>query len=240
MLKAAQLYRDEIQKKYYECWYDLSYQYYGDGGHYEFNIPDNNTEWHMFASVTDGRVIGVINYHVDFGTRSASHFGAVSFERGNPVYARDLYQAISDIFDKYKLNRIEWRCIDGNPVLKSYRKFCKECGGQEFRLRQCIKTMDGQVRDSFIFEIIRSEWECYKFQKANKGYGYPLDIKNVPKDSFYYEVWQYAYIRSVKMEEIADSMGYSIRDFTNMLFRDISNHEKSLVYRTINKLYERR
>ena len=42
MLKPAQLYKDELNKKYIETWYNPKYLYYHTDEHKELNIPDND------------------------------------------------------------------------------------------------------------------------------------------------------------------------------------------------------
>ena len=52
MLKLAQLYKDELNKKMIEGWYDLDNVYYHGGpGSYELDFGDNNKNCHSFVSV---------------------------------------------------------------------------------------------------------------------------------------------------------------------------------------------
>lgn len=161
MIKPAHLYREEVTKKYIETWYDLEYMYYsGWFGNGSLNIPDDNYESHHFVSIHNDKVIGYITYSVNCGTMNAENFGAISFDKGNPVFASDLYQVICDIFEKYHMNRLGWSCIVGNPAMRGYKHFVEKHGGKECGYRrQVAKLMDGKLHDSVEFEILASEFK---------------------------------------------------------------------------------
>lgn len=160
MLKPAQLYKEELTKKGIETWYDMNYQWYhGGGGSREFLIPDNSYENRCFAAVDkDDNVIGYLAYSVSQDSQSAYNFGAISFDRGNPIMAMDMRQLIADIFFKYNMNRVDWCCFADNPAIKGYRSFIKRYGGREcgyFR-KQC-RLLDGKLHDSVCFEILKED-----------------------------------------------------------------------------------
>lgn len=162
MIKPAQLYKEEIKKKYIETWYNEEYMYYsGWSGVEEPDIPDNNYDSHHFVSVdNDGNILGYISYSVGFVTMSADRFGAISFDKGNVLFAKDLYQIICDIFEKYHLNRLCWSCIADNPAIRGYRNFIEKHGGRECAYhRQICKLMDGKLHDNVEFEILVSEFK---------------------------------------------------------------------------------
>lgn len=162
MIKPAQLYKEEIKKKYIETWYNPEYMYYsGWSGSGEPDIPDNNYDSHHFVSVdNDGNILGYISYSVSFVTMSADRFGAISFDKGNMLFAKDLYQVIYDIFEKYHLNRLCWSCITDNPAIRGYRNFLKKHGGRECAYhRQICKLMDGKLHDDVEFEILAEEFK---------------------------------------------------------------------------------
>lgn len=163
MLKNAKLYENEVNEKARNTWYNLRYQYVnGWCGCSDFSFPENNYESHHLVSVdpdTD-EVIGIIGYGVDWASRCANGFHAMSFvEGGSFIFARDLFQMIDDIFMKYNLNRMEWGCWADNHALKGYRKFCKRFGGREAGFfRQKGILMDGKLHDSYIFELLREDY----------------------------------------------------------------------------------
>lgn len=167
MLKPAQLYKDELNKKMIEGWYDLDNMYYHGGpSSYELDFGDNNKNCHSFVSVkrrklgleTIDTIIGFISYEVDWEAMSADNFGFISFDKGNVVLVSDVVKCIRDLFIKYNMNRVGWYCYADNPALEGYRKLVKRFGGKEVGyLRQSTKLLDGKLHDSVIFEILKSD-----------------------------------------------------------------------------------
>lgn len=83
-----------------------------------------------------------------------------TLRKGNVLFAKDLYQIICDIFDKYHLNRLCWSCIADNPAIRGYRNFIKEHGGRECAYhKQICKLMDGKLHDDVEFEILAEEFK---------------------------------------------------------------------------------
>lgn len=161
MLRPAQLYSEKLQEENAKTWYKTEYMYWNGGtGDCDINLPDNNYEKHCFVSI-DGNdnIIGYISYAVDWSAMSADRFGAISFDKGNVMFAKDLYQAICDIFEKYHMNRMQWCCYMDNPAIKGYRNFIKKHGGVECgHYRQVAKLIDGKLHDSVQFEILAREF----------------------------------------------------------------------------------
>ena len=161
MLRPAQLYESELQTKITGIWYDESYLFWNSVGSNSIDLSKDNWSTHQFVSVDkDNHVIGYICYSVDWCVMSADHFGAVSFNRGNITFAKDLYQVIVDLFEKYHMNRIQWFAFADNPAIRSYRNFIKKHGGVECAYyRQSDKLMDGKLHDSVCFEILAKEFK---------------------------------------------------------------------------------
>lgn len=158
MLKNAKNYEEEIKKALRETWYDPEYQYYhSDSYHSDIDLSDDRL--YAFASCIHDKIIGFISYRIDRGVNGVRQFGAISFDKGNPVFARDTAQAIDDIFIKYHFNRLEWYCIDGNPIGDYYLKFIKEHGGTVMAVEhECVRTLDGDIRGSIGFEILAKNY----------------------------------------------------------------------------------
>ena len=160
MIKEAQLYRDELNRLFIKTWYDKKYQYFYDGfGRSEWQIPDNCYYERQFVSVNEyGRILGYIAYSYDQNSKSARDFGIICFDEFSPEYAYDVLLVIYDIFFKFGLNRVEFRCFSDNPVRKSYRSWIKRYGGREVcNLRQTTLLMDGNLHDSTIFEVLTDD-----------------------------------------------------------------------------------
>lgn len=161
MLKPAQLYEEELQTKITESWYKLENMYWNGGaGDCQISLPDNNYDVHHFVSVdSDNNVIGYICYNVDWNALSADRFGMISFNKNSIIFAKDVYQAVCDIFEKYHLNRMSWVSFTDNPAIRGYRNFIKKHGGVECaHYRQVARLIDGKLHDSVSFEILASEW----------------------------------------------------------------------------------
>lgn len=161
MLKPAQLYKEELEKKNTEAWYQPENIYWNGGtGDSSINLPDNNYGSHCFVSVDkEDNVIGYISYCIDWSAMSADRFGIISFDKGNLTFAKDLYQAICDLFEKYHMNRISWFCFADNPAIRGYRKFVEKHGGVQCAYyRQQARLQDGLLHDSVAFEILASEF----------------------------------------------------------------------------------
>lgn len=161
MLKPAQLYKEELQKKNIETWYDQRYIYYHSGtGAYEIEFADNNCQKHQFVSVDENdNVIGYISYKIDWCALSADNFGIISYDIGNISFLRDCYQVVCDLFEKYHMNRVGWFAYADNPAVKGYRSFIEKHGGRECAyLRQVAKLTDGKLHDAVEFEILAEEF----------------------------------------------------------------------------------
>lgn len=161
MLKPAQLYKNELYKEYVKTWYKPENIFYtGWTGDRIPEIPDNNYDSHHFVSIDKKEnLIGYISYSIDWISMNADRFGIISFDKGNIVFAKDVYKAVCDLFEVYQMNRISWCAYVDNPAIRGYRNFIKKHGGRECAyFRQNAKLQDGNLHDSVCFEILSSEF----------------------------------------------------------------------------------
>ena len=162
MLKNARNYEEELQKKMRDTWYNLDYQYYHSSCYHE-DIKLQDESRYDFVSVNDkDEVIGFFSYRINRDVNDVRQFGAVNFDlhTNSLTFARDMDQAVDDIFNKYHFNRMEWYCVDGNPVLESYKNFCDKHGGTIVaHEHECVRTLDGELRDSWGFEILARNYK---------------------------------------------------------------------------------
>lgn len=165
MLKPALLHRDQLLDKEALCMFDLEYQYYSSWAGFTLtDIKNDNWEVHQFVSVDkDNNIIGYIVYSIDHNTLSAHSFGIISFDRGNLIFMKDVYQVIYDIFFKYNLNRLEWFCYADNPAVRGYRNFIKRVGGKEcgYKTRN-VMLIDHKLHDTVEFEILKEDFKPIK------------------------------------------------------------------------------
>lgn len=115
-----------------------------ESGRFQYAIVDSN-----------GKLVGYLDYFVDWYSSCASRFGLMSFDRGNITVGRDLYAELNKLLNEYKLHRIEWRMIGGNPVERSYDRFCNKHNGTKHVLKDAIKDKYGKYHDDIIYEIIQ-------------------------------------------------------------------------------------
>lgn len=169
MLKTAQLYQAAIIDRWHEKYYDDNYKWVcGSPGFSQFRFSEDTETAHDFASVDKtGIVIGVISYYTDWVTMSATDLVAINFERGNVIFAKDLYEVIVNIFEKFNLNRLCWSCIADNPAIRGYRHFIEKFGGRECGyFRQETRLQDGKMYDRVYFEILADDY--FKAKKKRK------------------------------------------------------------------------
>lgn len=161
MLDNARKYKEEINKKLIDTWYDDKYKYYHVGNwHREYNPPEDDWERMCFVSLDkDKNIIGLILYSLDRNISSAYDFGAINFSDNKVVFGKDLCQVIDDIFCKFNMQRIEFNVVCGNPIEKSYDRMVAKYGGRIVGTRKRVaKLLDNQIYDDKIYEILREDY----------------------------------------------------------------------------------
>ena len=114
-----------------------------NGGRYQYAIVDNKA-----------KLIGYIDYTIDWYSSCAHRFGLISFDKGNILIGKALKEIMDKLINEYHLHRIEWRMIGGNPVERSYDRFCKKYNGNKYVLKDVFKDRQGNYHDDCIYEII--------------------------------------------------------------------------------------
>ena len=114
-----------------------------DGSRYQYAIVDNKA-----------KLIGYIDYTIDWYSSCAHRFGLISFDKGNILIGKALKEIMDKLINEYHLHRIEWRMIGGNPVERSYDRFCKKYNGNKHVLKDVFKDRQGKYHDDCIYEII--------------------------------------------------------------------------------------
>lgn len=160
MLIPAIIKKNEILEAFKRYYYsdDMMYETGGLGnwlpdiqeepeyGKFQYAIVDSNE-----------KLLGYLDYFIDWYSSCAHRFGLISFDRGNPIVGRDLFNEMKKLLDDYKLHRIEWRMIGGNPVERSYDRFCNKFGGTKHVLKDVVKDKYGKYHDDIIYEIINKQ-----------------------------------------------------------------------------------
>lgn len=163
MLKPAILYKDEIIDNFRKFYYtDTMILESGSLDNWIPNIQDNNgmDDFDYAIVNSEEKLIGYISFKIDWYSSGAYNFGLLSFDPGNPTVGKDLFAIMNQLINEYKLHRIEWRMISGNPVERSYDRFIEKYGGQKYVLHDVFKDRTGKYRDSVIYEIITGDNLC--------------------------------------------------------------------------------
>ena len=158
MLKPAILYEKELTELFKTILYTDDYFYYCGYGHChsipEFKVCDN---YYNLAIVDDDNdhVVGYLSYYIDSGTDGVERFGLISFDKGNMTVISDTKKRFEELVKTHK--RVEWRCVEGNPVLPVYDKMVQRYNGYKHTLHKATLANDGTIRDCYIYEIVKPE-----------------------------------------------------------------------------------
>ena len=159
MLKPAILYKNEIEKHFAEVMYSDDYFYY-TGYVHEHELPkvepaNNVYQWAIINSTNE--VIGWFAYRIDPANDNVYNFGLYSFDKGNALIGRDVFKKMEELIAHHR--RIEWRVIDGNPVIRSYDKLCKRYNGHKVSFHKVTKGLDVIYRNKYVYEILSENEE---------------------------------------------------------------------------------
>ncbi len=160
MLVPAILYKDEILMRFQQQFYTTDMMY--EQGYLGSNAPEisdgtDGNEYQYAILDSQRRMVGYLSYTVDWYSSSAYSFTLFSFDKGNITVGRDLFAELNKLLNEYKLHRLEWRAVEGNPAIRSYDKFCKEHNGKVFELKDVFKDRYGKYHSIYIYEIINEE-----------------------------------------------------------------------------------
>ena len=118
--------------------------------------PDKETYQYAIVN-SENKLIGYIGYKIDWYSSQAYHFGLMSFDRGNPLIGKEVFGILTNIIEVLKIHRVEWHMIGGNPVQRSYDKFCERYNGTKHVFHDVMKDRMGKYHDSITYEIIQNK-----------------------------------------------------------------------------------
>lgn len=158
MLKPAQLYKEKLQQKYIERWYDLSAQYYVSATERSaLDIPDSPENKCYFACVNHrDDVVGYFSYMIDWQAHSVERIGLISFTTAvNVLLINDVIKHIKSLFENNGVRRVEFAAYEDNPAMRGYEKLVARFGGRKVgTYHQCCMLLDGKLHDLSVFEIL--------------------------------------------------------------------------------------
>ncbi len=157
MLKPAICYKGQIENALKEYFYSDDMMYYiGGTDSYLLSVSDVGENGHYQYAVVgkENNLIGYIAYVLDRYSSCAYSFGAFSFDRGNPVMGKELYNLLERLVNT--LHRVEFRAISGNPAVKGYDKFLEKHSdiGKKHILTDVFRDTSGKYHDDYIYEFI--------------------------------------------------------------------------------------
>jgi len=182
MLVPAIQYKLEIEKEFQKIQYTDKYLWYtGSIDNYDIEVKTEGDKF-AFAIVYQEELVGYISFRVDWYCSMAYNFGLIKFKsevkdkeevdnRGYPVIvntSRIMFIAIWEVIrmiESFKLHRIDFRCISGNPAEEKYYKILMNIVKQrrykfdEMIFHDNIRDRQGDYHDTICYELIRREEE---------------------------------------------------------------------------------
>lgn len=160
MLYPAQMFRDELNRRYMMTWNDSRYKYYGYDYHEEITVkPDDyNIKQYVSVNPATNEVIGFISYNWDMPLRRAYSLGLINFELDDPVasqiFVADFIIQLHRMFCEESTNVLLWSCHEGNPLKRSYDKLAPKLGARHVGIfHDAVLTTDGKIHDRYYYEL---------------------------------------------------------------------------------------
>lgn len=158
MLVPAILYKEQIIKNMQKYFYtqDMMYET-GCMENWTPHIVDCPNESQFQYAIIDKneKLIGYLGYFVDWYASKVYNFGLFSFDRGNILVGKDVFNKLEELVQKF--HRVEWRAVGGNPACRGYDSFIKKHNGTKHILKDSIKDKNGKYHDDIIYEIVSEE-----------------------------------------------------------------------------------
>lgn len=158
MLIPAILYKEQIIKNMQKYFYtnDMMYET-GCMENWTPQIYDCPNESQFQYAIVDKneKLIGYLGYYVDWYASKAYNFGLFSFDRGNILVGKEVFNKLEELVQKF--HRVEWRAVGGNPACRGYDSFIKKHNGTKHVLKDSIKDKNGEYYDDIIYEIVSGE-----------------------------------------------------------------------------------
>lgn len=158
MLKPAICYKEELEMALREYFYTDDMMFYqgcvnsylidiadkGEGGHYQYAVIGK-----------DDKLVGYISYTVDYYSACAYNFGVFSFDRGNPIMGRELFELLEKLVRQY--HRVEFRAVSGNPAVRGYDAFLQRHRdiGQKYAFRDEFRDLQGNYHDTYLYQFVK-------------------------------------------------------------------------------------
>lgn len=202
MLDLAIKHEQALQEAYIKIIDNPLYKHFNSNGYNDFKLTLVEDNWTRLQYVSiknrptelvngvvctynEPKILGFFEITrdnvVNSGVLSVIHFG---FENASPdeniTFASDLRKFFKKMFDEKKLSKMEIACRGSNPALKKYNGIIRKLGGRYVgHYSRDRKDSDGELVDSFLFEISRFDFNNSRNRIRNKNYEskYPINVE---------------------------------------------------------------
>jgi hypothetical protein len=171
LLDLAINYEEVLIYKLRQTWFQDKYKYYNFFTYFlDFKADNDSWNKHQFVSIDkNGDVVGFISYDIDRVAHNCHSLSIINFTDNITIFANDLKQVLTDIFEKFKFNKLKFSVVIGNPIEKSYDKIIGKYGGKIVGVEEKeVKLFDGEYYDVKLYEIHRSNYNSNKIKKDKR------------------------------------------------------------------------
>lgn len=160
MIRPAICYKAEIEEALKNYFYTDDMMFYnGCIDNYLIEVKEDSNRGHaecyQYAVIAkDEKLIGYISYQVDYYSSCAYNFGAFSFERGNPIMAKELFELLEILVRT--MHRVEFRAVSGNPAVRGYDSFLERYAniGKKHTFKDALRDTEGNYHDTYLYEFV--------------------------------------------------------------------------------------
>ncbi len=133
---------------------------YSSWSNYKLELKEDNWEKIELVSVDkNDNVIGFLVASIDRDAYYISSLLVANFYDINITFSKDFKQFLSDLFIKYKFNKVCFSVVISNPAEKMYDKYIKRYNGRIVGVqKEHAKLADGNYYDVKLYEILRKEY----------------------------------------------------------------------------------
>lgn len=160
MLDLALNHVEELKSLFRKIWFDDKYKFYNFDMYYaDVEICTNTWESHQFVSVDgEGNVIGYIGYTINRQTLNANNLEIINFTDDIYTFGSDMKKAFKDIFEKFRLHKLSFSVVVGNPIESQYDRLIEKYGGRIVGIQKAqTKLIDNKYYDVKLYEILADQ-----------------------------------------------------------------------------------
>lgn len=117
----------------------------------------------MVSVDKEDNIHGYVCAYIERECNKVCGLAAINFYDLNFTFSKDFYIFLTDLFNKYKFNKIEWCVVIGNPAEKMYDRIVKKYGGNIVGVKhQSTILHDGILYDEKFYELFREDYLKHK------------------------------------------------------------------------------